>query len=726
MAARVDVEQVVGRQREAQRAFGAPGAEIHLGVDHRVAIRRCLERGDALLVADPLDLAAHVELRRLDGQPAEQAQRRDARGGAGVLDGRVNVVGEAVGDEAGVPPPCQRQRSLHLEAVIARVGLAEGIDGQPVFEAAGQVLVDEVLEPGVVGGGLQAVVAARSAQDRLDADRALGAEVGIADLEGVGAGVRPVGEQFLGRRRALCARDVDAEAPVAGEAIRCAGRGGEHVELAAAVEELRLAGRRLRLERGALVAGASLELQRVVVELLQGEDAELLGAVLGEEGLVADDVEIADEELRAGHAAPGAVLRLGQLQPAFQALIIERGAHAAVLFQLEVAIVRIAEAEADLVEQAAAGVDLGAGVDAVLQQAEARRLLLLPGLCGIADRHAVEAVVVAVGQADVAVLADVGGADARGPGLAGGVGQVAAHRGVGGEVDWFVGIGRKLARCQRLRAQRRGQRVAADAQVVGLRIAAVGVDHPAAADRRIDRGRDRALVRRRAVRRQRRDVDRLVGHRHRDAAVDHVDHAADRRGTVEQRLRPAQHLDALGKQRADHGGVIGRGVRHVDRAEPVGHHLDALALQAAQHRARGAGAERGGRGAGRVGQRLADRGTQRLDQRLALNQRDAREHVLAGGRQRAGDDDLRVAVVIGVGPGVLARALAGAVAIGGFVGLRGDGQRHRDHQAACAPRPFPHVHLDGIIYYNNERLGGRLGGSDSAGSCVIQYYILFM
>ena len=82
------------------------------------------------------------------------------------------------------------------------------------------------------------------------------------------------------------------------------------------------------------------------------------------------------------------------------------------------------------------------------------------------------------------------------------------------------------------------------------------------------------------------------GTRARNAAVDHVDRAADRLAAEQQHRGPVKHLDALGGQRVDGHRMVGRGVGHVDRADAVGQHPDALALEAAQHRARRARARR--------------------------------------------------------------------------------------------------------------------------------------
>src|SRR3546814_15212750 len=79
------------------------------------------------------------------------------------------------------------------------------------------------------------------------------------------------------------------------------------------------------------------------------------------------------------------------------------------------AIMRGRGAEADPVEQPAAGIDLAAHVEAILDDIEPRRFLLLARLGRVADGHAVEAVVMAVRDAEVAAVGDPRGARDRGP-----------------------------------------------------------------------------------------------------------------------------------------------------------------------------------------------------------------------------------------------------------------------------------------------------------------------
>ena len=290
-----------------------------------------------------------------------------------------------------------------------------------------------------------------------------------------------------------------------------------------------------------------------------------------------------------------------------------------------------------------------------------------------------------MGHADIGGIADIGQAGARGPGFGLGVGQLAPQRRGLGEIG-VVGRGRPCRGGERLRPGRGAQHIAADLQVVALRIGTVGVEDEMPAQRHIARARDRALLRGRAVGGDRIHVIAILGQGARDALVDHVDHAADRRRAIEQHRRTAQHLDALGQQRIDDHRMIGRGVRDVDRADPVGEHADALALEAAQDRARGTGTEGRGRDARLLGQRLADAGAQIAGEHFARDDRSAGEHIPLAGRQDTGDDDL-VALVAGralpvraaiVRGGGLGRGRRRVVAVGaGGVRGSGDGERER-------------------------------------------------
>ena len=112
------------------------------------------------------------------------------------------------------------------------------------------------------------------------------------------------------------------------------------------------------------------------------------------------------------------------------------------------------------VEEAGAGVDLGAAVEPGLGDVDARRLGLDRRIERVADRDAVEAVIMIDREADIVLARDPGCAGGDVPGFRGAVRQAAAN--IGERADIRVGAG------QRLGAERGDKRVAADFEIVGL------------------------------------------------------------------------------------------------------------------------------------------------------------------------------------------------------------------------------------------------------------------
>src|SRR5207237_4475102 len=131
------------------------------------------------------------------------------------------------------------------------------------------------------------------------------------------------------------------------------------------------------------------------------------------------DREGAVKILGAEAAAPAAARRLDEIGAALIARGIEAGADRAALLQFEVAIVRIAAAQVDGVEEARTGIDLGAAVDPRLGDVDARRLRLDGGIQRVADRDAVKAVIMIDREADIVLARDPGGAGSDVPGFRG-------------------------------------------------------------------------------------------------------------------------------------------------------------------------------------------------------------------------------------------------------------------------------------------------------------------
>ena len=113
----------------------------------------------------------------------------------------------------------------------------------------------------------------------------------------------------------------------------------------------------------------------------------------------------------------------------------------------------------------------------------------------------------------------------------------------------------------------------------------------------------------------------------RNPTIDDVHRAAAGLPSIEEDRRATQDLDPLGGERINGDRVIGRGVRDVDRADPVGENANAVPLKTAKHGTGSVGAERGGGDTGQLVERVADRGTQIARQLLSLEDRGARKRV---------------------------------------------------------------------------------------------------
>ncbi|MCY1224214.1 hypothetical protein D9M72_363600 [compost metagenome] len=324
-------------------------------------------------------------------------------------------------------------------------------------------------------------------------------------------------------------------------------------------------------------------------------------------------------ELCADHPRHIADLRVPGLEARVPAAVLEDRAGLAVL-DLLVLVVGVAELALDRFEPAAGA----AGQVARLAfQGEAVLLHLQPhvvlGGC---------AVVIAVGAvvgADKAIGPGVGAAQRAALLLGAGVGQAA--------VGLAFALGQRLGGAQAVAA-----RVAGDAQVAGLAREGVGMDRELAVAGLDQRAGIAGLVAAdgaAGIHGAADAFDRLLG----DAVVDHVDHAADGVAAVHQRRRAAHDLDAFGYQRIQrHRMVIGQG-RGVDGAAAVLQHLDAVAIQAADHRAAGIGAEIRRRHAGQLVERLAQRAGLAHGQRVAAQRRNRRDHVVQFAAERVGGDD---------------------------------------------------------------------------------------
>src|SRR3546814_16258564 len=108
------------------------------------------------------------------------------------------------------------------------------------------------------------------------------------------------------------------------------------------------------------------------MHLLEREQAELARFIGRNEGFRADRLEIPCEILDTGDAVPAAAIGLDQLEAPFHAVGLEGGAHL-LAFEFGMFVIGGGEADADLVDAVAAGLDLAAKVRATLLAAYADR-----------------------------------------------------------------------------------------------------------------------------------------------------------------------------------------------------------------------------------------------------------------------------------------------------------------------------------------------------------------
>ena len=232
--------------------------------------------------------------------------------------------------------------------------------------------------------------------------------------------------------------------------------------------------------------------------------------------------------------------------------------------------------------------------------------------------------------ADVEAAIDISERARRLEGAAVAVGEVALQ---GGEVaDGGIGAGGGL------RAERSRKDEAAGAKVAVPGPVDVGVGDEVSAERDVDERVGEFFVGGGAISEQARDMDRPDRHLARDPRVDDVDHAADRRGAIEQGGGAVEHFDAVGGERVDGDGMVAAGARDVEAADAVDEDQDAVARQAAQHRPRDVGPRARGRHAGLAGEGLADGGMDLRGKVGAAEDGDVAENVVLTAPGGADDD----------------------------------------------------------------------------------------
>jgi hypothetical protein len=128
----------------------------------------------------------------------------------------------------------------------------------------------------------------------------------------------------------------------------------------------------------------------------------------------------------------------------------------------------------------------------------------------------------------------------------------------------------------------------------------------------------------------------------------HVDDAAGRARAVQQCRRAPDDLDLVGQRRVDRHGVVLGQAGGIERCQAVRQDLDPVAAEAADHRARGAGAEESRMHSGFAGDGLAERRGESQGELRARDHADrlGRARQRLGQRRRRDQDFLEFAVRI--------------------------------------------------------------------------------
>ena len=182
MAPRLDIEQIVARQRQGQLRFVRQRMPVERRVDESVAGRRRLVRRGAVLRRNVLDLDPAVDLATGAGQARENPQRRDLRRRPVILDRRPNCVGgqfAAPGDAARL---CRTWRRARPRNRNSRPCPGESVySGRPSRIIAGRRLVDEIAVAAVIDAALDVDRPCGVVQAQLAAIASLDAERRVAD-----------------------------------------------------------------------------------------------------------------------------------------------------------------------------------------------------------------------------------------------------------------------------------------------------------------------------------------------------------------------------------------------------------------------------------------------------------------------------------------------------------------------------------------------------------------
>ena len=541
-----------------------------------------------------------------------------------------------VAEQAQVPQAAfavsQVQHGLGLGAGEHRVGLGPQPHRSTVFGDAGVGQVDEVGEAAAVGGELEVDAVAVCVQADLAAQRALGGQAVVADLDRTGGHVQAAGVQLLLGWRTLGAIDAQAQVDGVGHLPDRGGRQAGCIELS----------RRLcigRVQVDPVVTRAQFERDRIEVALLHHEQAPAVGHGSRDEGFLSGGLEVDLAQLQAEGTAPATERLLYRLQARVMAGAGETRADLAA-FQLDMLVVADRAVQFQAFQERQRRDHAGLQLHPVLGHVDAHiavllvmvvvivvMIIIVAGVDVGTGGDAVVAVPGAGGQAEMATFAQPGRAHSTGPGAQRAVLQAAADRVM---VILMAGVVMVVVR-------ERG--LAGDSVVAGVAQQAIDVDHPVSVDP-VEAEHAGALVVDGVAADLGAAAQRRFGQVAGDAAVDDIDRATDRTAAEQQGGRALEYFDLVGEEGLHAGGVVGADRGGIHGAQPGGQYLHARAVQAAQDRPADAGAEVRGLHAGQLLHGLAQgRGLGPVQGFVAKHLDRPRQRFGIAGQRRGGDLD---------------------------------------------------------------------------------------
>ena len=179
---------------------------------------------------------------------------------------------------------------------------------------------------------------------------------------------------------------------------------------------------------------------------------------------------------------------------------------------------------------------------------------------------------------------------------------------------------------------------ARDVEVAGVADQAVDMQHEVVAADAVEAEHAAALVVAAGGAQFGAAADRTVRHFACDAAVDHVDRAADRAAAVQQVGRALEHLDLVGEEGLDADRVVGADRRRIHAADAAREHLHARAFLSADDRPADAGTERAALHAGQRRHGVTEVAGLAIFQRVAIQHLHRVREILGVAAERRGGD----------------------------------------------------------------------------------------